>query len=218
MTNLSNMTRLEAVNRILRGAREHPVSSLGGGGESDSLIAEQTLDDVLRREQAAGLHVNTIETSFTPDSNNSNRVILPSNTLSVQGWNQHQYRNFYHREISGDIRLFDASETPASDQFDDDATVYVRLVQTLAFDDLPLLQQMSIVDQAAVEYQMAVLGSTSLNKHLQAVAARSRAAARAQDWRTRPNNQFQNGASQGPRAGRSYVPRTWPYNDRRQQD
>lgn len=211
-----NLTKLEAVNRILRAAREHPVSSLGSSTENDSLMAEDILDEVLTREQMTGLHVNTVKTSFTPDSNN--QVILPDATLAVAGADQHVHRDYFHKEVNGQIFLFDGGETPASSIFTDDSTVYIRITQRMDFEDLPVQHQFSIVDQAAVEYQEAVLGSSTLGRALEARAARSRAIARAYDMRSRPNNQIRHGRAQGPRAGTVYVPREWPYNDLRKQD
>lgn len=213
-----NFTKLEAVNRVLRGAHEHPVSSLGSGSESDSLMAEQILNEVLGREQMHGLHINTVNTSFIPDSGNSYRVVLPDNTLQVSGANQHQHRNFYFREVSGQLRLFDGDKTPATDSFEDDEPVYIRITQQISFDDLPLAHQFAIADQAAVEYQMAVLGSSTMDRHLRELAAHSRAKARAFDMRNRPHNQFADGRAQGPRAGTRYVQRAWPYNDNAYQD
>ncbi len=211
----TNMTKLEAVNRILRASREHPVTSLGGG-ETDSLMAEQILDEIVRREQMTGLHLNTTEASFTPDATTS-YVILPSDVTQVCGWNQHAHRNFFHREVSGTTYLYDADEMPATRVFDDDDTVYVRATHAIDFADLPLPHQFSCTDQAAQEYQMFVMGSASLNQHLQQVAGRSRAIARAYDMRSRPHNQFDDGLSQGPRFAGRYTPRSWPWNDLRRQ-
>lgn len=214
-----NLTKLEGVNRILRAAREHPVSSLSGTSENDTLMAEAILDEVLLREQMIGLHVNTVEASFDRDAT-TGKIVLPANTTAVAGYNQHVHRNFFFKEVSGDLILFDGDETPATSDFSangaDTETVYVRITQKMEFDDLPSQHQFSITDQAAVEYQMSVLGDPTLHEVLSARANRSRAIARAYDMRSRPNNQFEDGRSQGPRLGR-WTPRGWPYNDMRRQ-
>lgn len=217
-----NMSRLEAVNRILRAARERPVSALGAATENDSLAAEQILDEILMREQMTGLHVNTTEAQYTPDV--TGYVVLPSDTLQVTGWNNHADRNFFHRETSGAVYLYDADGVPGNwgvtrnfgSSGTDDDTVYVRITQCMSFEDLPVQHQFSIVDQAAVEYQQSVMGSSSVDSQLQARAARSRAIARAYDMRSRPNNQFSNGVSEGPARGK-WTPRGWGdgYNVRR---
>lgn len=205
-----NLTRLQAVNRILRAAREHPVASLGDETQDDSLMAEQILDEILLREQMTGLHVNTVETAINRDSND--KIVLPSNTLQVKGWNQHVNRNFFHKEVNGVVYLFDADEMPATSDFSSDGAdlskVYVKLSQCLDFAELPAHVQFSIVDQAALEYQDAVLGDSQLRQQLEGRAGRSRALQRAADMRSRPHNQFEDGASEGPRRGR-YTPRSW---------
>jgi hypothetical protein len=193
-----NLTKLEGVNRMLRAARERAVSSLGSTTLNDTLLAEQILDEHLMREQMNGLHVNTTNASFDRDAGD-NTMKLPSNTLQVQGWNQDIHKNFFHKEVSGEVLLFDADETPATSDFSatgaDRSTVYLRLTQAMEFADLPAAHQFSIVDQAAVEYQQAVLGDTQLDSMLQARAARSRAEARKYDMRMRPHNQFTDGVS-----------------------
>ena len=208
---LQNMTKLQAVNRILRAAREHPVSSLGSGGESDTLIAEQILDEVTLREQMIGLHINQTHTKFTPDSNDE--VILPINTVEVRGSRWHQHRNYFFREVGGQLKLFDGDKDPATTVFADDDEVYVRLSQCLDFESLPPVYQYSIVDQAAAEYAAAVLPSNTALQLLEARAARSRAMARAADIRHRPSNMFEDSRSIGLRLGRDGVARSWPYND-----
>jgi hypothetical protein len=216
-----NLTKLEGVNRVLRAARERPVSALGTATENDSLMAEQILDEILMREQMTGQHVNTTEAQFTPDGT-SGYVVLPTDTLAVAGSNQHVARNYYHRETDGGVYLYDSDGIPGtwgatrdfSSTGTDDDTVYCRITQCMTFEDLPVQHQFSIVDQAAVEYQQHVMGSNSVDNQLQARAARSRAIARAYDMRSRPNNQFDDGRSQGPRMGR-FTPRGWPYNDQR---
>lgn len=214
-----NLTKLEGVNRVLRAARERPVSALGSATENDSLMAEQILDEILLREQMIGLHLNTTEAQFTPNST-TGFVELPSDTVQVRGWNQHTPRNYYHKETDGAIYLYDQDGIPgtwgATRDFGstgtDDDTVYVRLSQVLNFSDLPPQHQFSIADQASVEYQQHVMGSDSEHQRLVARAGRSRAIARAYDIRSRPTNQFDDGLAQGPRMGR-WTPRGWPYND-----
>lgn len=206
-----NLTKLEGVNRILRGARERAVSSLGSTTLNDTLLAEQILDEVLMREQITGQHVNTTVASFTRDSDD-NTVRLPSNTLQVQGWAQDIHKNYFHKEASGEVLLYDADETPATSDFSssgaDRETVYLRITQCMDFADLPAAHQFAIADQAAVEYQEAVLGDPKLGEKLEARAGRSRAIARAYDMRMRPKNQFNDGVSPLSPWGAS-TPRRW---------
>ena len=211
-----NLTKLEAVNRILRAAREHPVATLGEGGESDTLIAEQILDEVTRREQMVGLHLNQTTTSFTPNAT-THRVILPNNTSAVTGFAQHGHRDFFFREVDGELRLFNGYETPATDLFPNDEKVYVRITQFVTFESLPVVHQFSVTDQAAFEYAATVLPSNSMLRILEQRAMRSRAMARAADIRSRPHNLLNDGRPSGLRLGRT-VARSWPFNDSKRID
>ena len=79
----------------------------------------------------------------------------------------------------------------------------------MEFEELPAQIQFSIVDQASVEYQEAVLGDDSLGAKLEARAGRSRAVARAYDMHMQPHNLFESHAqSTGPKIGKA-VPRSW---------
>ena len=216
----ASMTKLEAVNRILRAAREHPVSSIVSPTENDSIMAVAILDETSKKIQGNGLHCNQTQTMFTPDSGNNDEVILPDNTLQVTGWNEHQERNFFHRCVDGTVLLFDASPSPlaaATTAFPDDDEVFVRITQLLEFEDLPMAIQFWITDEAAVEYQMDTLGSSTQDKHLRERAFISKVEGRKYDSRSRPVNLFTHGRSMGPRWGVAGVPRTWPYNDSRRQ-
>lgn len=216
----ASMTKLEAVNRVLRAAREHPVSSIASPTENDSILAVTVLDEVTKRVQMNGLHINQTQTSFTPDALDGDKVVLPDNTLQVRGWNEHQDRNFFHKCVDGVQLLFDASPQPlaaATSAFDEDAEVFIRITQLLEFDELPQPIQFWIADEAAVEYQMSVMGSSTMHRHLQEVAFRSRIEGRKYDMRSRPANIITHGRSQGPRAGIAYVSRSWPFNDSRRQ-
>jgi len=205
-----NFSRLGAVNRILSSAREHTVSSLPDTTVNDSLAAEQKLDEVNLREQQDGLHCNTTIAEFTRDDDGT--VKLPSNTLFVTGARSHVHREFFHKEVDGEMLLFDGGEDPATSDFTAEGanleTVNLRVMQLLDFTALPSTIQFSIVDQAAVEYQEENLGDKDLGKSLKERAGRSRAMARAFDMRSRPHNQVRHGNDGGPRRLRS-VPRGW---------
>lgn len=209
---IATLTKLQGVNRILRACRQKPVSALSTTVD-DALVAEQTLDEVLVREQMPGQHVNTTETALTVDGND--KIVLPTNTVKVEGSNQDACRNFFHKQVAGDLLLFDADEFPATSDFGSSgantATVYVKITQALEFDELPPQHQFSIVDQAAVEYQEATLGDKTLGDKLEGRAGRSRAEARSYDIHSRPHNQLTDGASSIGRIGRI---RNRPYGDR----
>lgn len=124
-------TKLQAVNEILAGIGEPPVSSLSSGFVTAS-IAEQKLDAVNKEIQERGWFFNT-ETALKllPDSNG--HVMLPANTLRADE----------HRKGGGIVqrgrKLYDTLKHTY--QFNQPVTLDV--VVELAWEDLP---------QAAREY------------------------------------------------------------------
>ena len=205
----SSLTKTEAVNILLRAAREHPVASLTSDTTNESLVAVQVLDEWDLRQQALGLYNNTFEREFTPDS--SDEIVLPENTLFVTGWGRSLRLLLDMRvdtEGDGKLKLYNVEDNDFD--FADQTSVCVSIVEKLEFTQLSPLQQRGIIDQAAVEYQMAVVGSREMNRHLQIIATRARAEARAENIRKMRPNAFNNSRSNLSRAGaRVGTSRSW---------
>lgn len=213
------LTKLEAVNILLRNSREHVVSSLETDKTNESLLAEQVLDNWDLNLQAIGLFNNTFERDLEPATVVSTGikvgdVVLPPNTLEVEAWGQHINRLFDAREDKGNLKLFNLETTEETFDFSDFACVTVKMVLMLDYDDLSAKQQNSIAYQAAVEYQMNVVGSDSVDRMLRGFAARFRAEARAENMRKKKANLFTTSRSNLGRAGaRSVVRNYFPAGD-----
>lgn len=212
-----NLSKLEAVNRILRASNEHPVSTLGQTTINETLVAEQVLDEINKQWQAVGLHCNTDHQDLTPDPDNGFKVVLPDETLQVFGDGPMLYRDLAHIEVNGETLLVDVTPLESEDDngfpssttsFETDASVQVRLTLLKEFENLPIPIQYGIADEAAVQYQMSTQGNLQLNMVLMDRAMKSRALARAYDQRMRPKNQFIHSRSPLGRLGRA-VPRAW---------
>ncbi len=214
------LSKTQAVNIVLRGAREQPVSSLDDDVTNESLIAEQVLDEWSVHIQALGLHNNVFERDLEPATVASGNIkvgdiVLPPNTMVVVSWGQDLRLLVDAQEDSGSLKLFDLEKETFD--FSDFACVTLRLTLQLDFDDLSVLQQRSITDQAAHEYQMAVIGSREMNAMLSARASRSRAEARAENVRKMRPNLFSNSRSNiGRASARSLVRPWWAEGDGRQ--
>lgn len=205
----SSLTKIEAVNIILRSAREFPIASLTSDTTNESLMAEQVLDEWDLREQAKGLFNNTFEREFTPDSDDE--IVLPENTLYITGWAQ-SLRLLLDMKLDtegdGKLKLWNLEDNDFD--FSDKTAVCVQIVEKLPFVELSPLMQLSIIYQAAQEYQMAVVGSRDMNRHLLLIAGRSRAEARAENIRKMRPNMFNNSRSNLSRAqARVSVSRSW---------
>lgn len=75
-------TELEAVNTMLRGIGETPVSSLAGPSGLDVPGAQSTLRDVLRSVLIEGWQFN-VEYDYPLNRNTAGEITVPSNALSV---------------------------------------------------------------------------------------------------------------------------------------
>jgi hypothetical protein len=120
-------SRLEAVNEMLSCVGEAPVNRLKTGYiESD--IAENILDSVSRDTQSGGWNFNTEDNwELTPDLNKN--LILPLNTLKVDGVTQDQQYNWVMRGN----KLYNK----ITQSYLADAPVKVTLIMLLDFEVLP---------------------------------------------------------------------------------
>lgn len=189
------LSKLDAVNRILRSSGEYPVSTLSVTGSNDVTLAVQTLDEVAIQVQMTGLNCNTVAKDFLPDKNG--KVYIPDNTLAVDTIGTDYGRNLVQRGRSPTY-LFDVDNN--TDVFTIGTPVHVKITTSLEFESLPTAEQFEVVDMAARMYQMATVGETSQDKLLQEIAFMSRARSRAADIRSRDVSAFT-----------SNTKSTWPY-------
>jgi len=179
------LSKLDAVNRILRASGEYPVSTLSVTGSNDVTLAIQTLDEVALQCQLTGLNCNTVDKEVLPDING--RIWIPDNTLSVDTIGTDYSRNLVQRGRNPTY-LFDVDNN--TEVFTVGTAINVRITTSLEFESLPTAEQFEIVDQAARMYQMATVGEAAQDKLLQEIAFMSRAKSRAADMRSRDVSAF----------------------------
>lgn len=203
----NRLTQLEAVNIVLRGAREMPVSSLDTDTINEVLVALQVLDEHDLDIQSGGLYTNTFEIDFTPDET-TGKIDLSENIMYVRGWGKDMRRELNMVEEDGTWRIFDIENNTTV--FDTGTDITIRLYMRLDFESgLTHKQQRWIVDLAAVEYQMVTVGSNSMHAMLSQRASRSRAAGRRENFNQMQPNMFNNSRSNMARAQARSVPRSW---------
>lgn len=179
------LSKLDAVNRILRASGEYPVSTLSVTGSNDVTLAIQTLDEVALQCQLTGLNCNTVDKEVLPDING--RIWIPDNTLSIDTIGTDYSRNLVQRGRNPTY-LFDVDNN--TEVFTVGTAINVRITTSLEFESLPTAEQFEIVDQAARMYQMATVGEAAQDKLLQEIAFMSRAKSRAADMRSRDVSAF----------------------------
>lgn len=179
------LSKLDAVNRILRASGEYPVSTLAVTGSNDVTLAIQTLDEVALQCQMTGLNCNTVEKEYLPDIDG--HIYIPDDTLAIDTVGTDYGRNVVQRGRTPTY-LFDVDNN--TDIFTVGTPLNVRITVSLSFESLPTAEQFEVVDQAARMYQMATVGEMAQDKLLQEIAFMSRAKSRAADMRSRDVSAF----------------------------
>lgn len=166
------MTKLEAINAILRRLGLTPVSSLDTGGNSTQAQAERYLDDADRSCQARGWHFNT-RRGVTLARNGSNKVAVPAGT--------------YRIDTSGSCSSIDVSVVGGflydlennTDVWSRD--LEVSYVSHAAFTDLPQSFADYVVSEAAFLYNRAHKANKAIDGALAAEAERRYSEAKRED-------------------------------------
>lgn len=160
------LSRLEAVNIILRGSGEQPVNSLSEDGSNDVSIAEACLTETTAFILLSGGYTNTEVKTYNPDSNGY--ISLPTGILDVDSTDSTvQVTMRGHNPC----RLYNITD---GDYVFDEA-MELRITYLVQFEDLPPWVQYHIATAAAVQYQMATKGDPSLDAHLRAMAMKAQA-------------------------------------------
>jgi hypothetical protein len=146
--NMLPTTKLEAVNDMLSGIGEAPITSLTAGYvEGD--IALNILDSISREVQSSGWNFNTERKfSVAPDLNSN--LVLPSNALKADGEKQTLDEHWIMR----DGKLYNK----AKQTFTWTVPVEITLVRGLDFDELPEAARRFITLKAGRQFQDRTMG------------------------------------------------------------
>lgn len=137
------MTKLDAVNIVLRGLGRAGVSSLDTDGASDAAQAERVLDAVDIEIQSRGWVFNTrFEVTLSPDG--SDHIALPDGCITIDADGSDSWRRV--TQVGG--RLFDLDNN--TDEFEGD--LIVTHVSRYEFSCIPHPVQEYIAAKAAVDY------------------------------------------------------------------
>jgi len=186
------LSKLDAVNRMLRASGEQPVNTLLTIS-GDALMAEQILDEVELEYQITGQVFNTQEKYLIPDSNGE--ILLSDDILHIDTIGNHRYIEVVPKG-SDPAKLFwlQSYDTPKNTFSFSELTLtsglHVRQVVKVEFEDVPVAQQFAIVDEAARRYQLITMADGTTDGMLRQRSQQSRALARAEDMRQRDVSMF----------------------------
>tara|TARA_R110000744_G_scaffold7223_7_gene24851 strand:+ start:3419 stop:4072 length:654 start_codon:yes stop_codon:yes gene_type:complete len=167
----AHMTKLQAVNQMLRSINEQPVSQLASG-QLDASQAESVLDEVSRRAQSEGWHVNT-RRNVVLTKNTDTQFAIPINVLSVdtadpEGWRlptntsyDKQYNVMMKRSADNSKWiLYDIDKD--TELWPDVTTLTVHMVELLEFHNLTPSLQIYVYKMAGHEFQKSQVASEVL--------------------------------------------------------
>ena len=149
------MTKLEAVNMVLRGVGQDVVETLDEDWP-DVQSASKLVDDISRALQIKGWSWNKRKFTFTPDENGF--IFLPNNYISIF---VEDHRNYTHVVERG-MKLFDID----NDTFVFTTALTLHLYVLVPFEEFPLSVKEYIGCSAAVQHQQNVLGDDGIDKGL----------------------------------------------------
>lgn len=169
------LSKLSAVNRMLRGSGESPVNTLEDDGVNDVTLAVAILDETTMMYQMDRQTFNTDDTTLSPDTNGY--VYIVDNTLFIDTRGDHVDTDV---AVKGSpAKLYNL--TDKTFVWSDD--VQVRQTVLVEFADIPTPDQFAITDMAARVYQMQTLGDSGADAILSQIAMRSQMRARANEMR-----------------------------------
>jgi hypothetical protein len=169
------MTKLMAVNRMLRGAGESPVSTLIDDGVNDVSMAVAILDETNQMLQIDRQSFNTEDTTLSPD--NDGNIYINADTLFVDTRGDHANISIAVR--GSPPRLYNLDDNTY--EWDEDLQVKITIL--VPFDDVPTATQYEICDMAARVYQMQTMGDPTQDAILSQISMRSQIRSRANEMR-----------------------------------
>jgi hypothetical protein len=153
------LTKLQAVNRILRANGEPRVSSLTSGA-TDAEEAEAVLDEVTTSVLSEGWYVNTDE-GVTLSLDENDRLPVPADALRIDASDVDADKKVVVRRRTEDSALYLWDLEDRTFTFDDG--IIVDIVRDYAFEDLTHALQEYIAAFAAVVYQQGELSSVVMD-------------------------------------------------------
>lgn len=208
------LTKLGAVNRILRAASEAPLNSLDDIPSNETLLAQTILEEKITDLLVHGVANNTFVREFTPDED-TKKIVLPSNVIAVEAWGHEREgrwmagRNFITTGTGTEVDpfvLFDLDED--TDEFDD--SVILRIYIDMKFEELAPPLQLYVTTSASREYEAVTVGDRQQQQILMGEEQIARAKMKAFEIRMKRRNFFDHRArTDGPFAVARRVKRPW---------
>lgn len=176
------LSKIEAVNRILRAAGEFPVSTLNSTS-NDSLLAASVLEEQTLYANMEGSLQNTIYTEIT--ATEDGQFVLPDSLLHIETVGPDAGILVSTRGNNPTL-LYDVVNN--STTWTNITKLSTQQVIRLEFEDLPTQQQFAVTDHASRIYQMQTVGDVNQDNLLIQQQMASEARSKQADARSRKAN------------------------------
>lgn len=167
----SGITKISAVNRMLRAINELPITVLDTGGASIAARAEEVLEERRLSILTRGWDQENVHRAKQITPNGSGEFILDTSIIKIRGTGPNEHRSFTIR----DTKVFDLNRYTST--LTGDASLFIDAVYDVAFDQLSPTMKEFIASEATEVFQRRWRGSPDQDGYLQQERARDEAQA-----------------------------------------
>ena len=151
---LLNITRLEAINRVLNAVGETPVNTIDTSESVEVAIINDMIDYTSRNLQSVGYDFNTIDALILTPDVRDNRIVYPDNLIYVESADIVVAKR--------GIYLYNVTDRT----YEFTAPVTLEAIEALDFEDLPHHFKIYVEAKVSKEYQERYLGDNVLAEEL----------------------------------------------------
>lgn len=194
------LTKLDAVNEMLRMLSLAPVSSLDDTENLKSSIAQETLESSRIEILSMGWHANKVEVTLEPDINGN--IIVASTVIEVEPLKNTDDYTIPDVTVRDD-RLFDITNN--TEVFTKNVNAYITY--DLPFEDIPLSLRRLVLAHAKRRFQMNMQGNAGTDSILREELAMAQIQAKREDMKKQRFNILTDSSSVNDVVNRRINPR-----------
>lgn len=194
------LTRLDAVNEMLRMLSLAPVSSLDDTENLKSSIAQETLESSRVEILSMGWHANKVKVTLEPDVDGY--IAVSSTVIEIEALKNTDDQEIPDVTVRGD-RLFDITNN--TEVFTKNVNAYITY--DLSFEDIPVSLRRFVLAHAKRRFQMNMQGNTATDSILREELALAQIQAKKEDLKKQRFNALTGNTSVNDVVNRRINPR-----------
>lgn len=194
------LTKLDAVNEMLRMLSLAPVSSLDDTENLKSSIAQETLESSRVEILSMGWHANKVKVTLEPDVDGY--IAVSSTVIEIEALKNTDDQEIPDVTVRGD-RLFDITNN--TEVFTKNVNAYITY--DLSFEDIPVSLRRFVLAHAKRRFQMNMQGNTATDSILREELALAQIQAKKEDLKKQRFNALTGNTSVNDVVNRRINPR-----------